>query len=74
MATDVVNTAGAGTGSSQNGNITVMGNRNNRQQQAPPLGTQTFLIAGFDLATAGNGTDLADRFDDPRYYQGDAVT
>ncbi len=73
MAADVVNGAGTGTGSSQNGRITVMGNRNNRQFQNPPPGAAiTYLIAEFDLATGD--TDLSLRWKAPRYYTGDDIT
>ena len=73
MATDVKNNAAGDTGASQNGKITVQANRNNYQYQ-DPLRLITFTIANFDLNGAGQGTILADRFDDPRYYTGDAAT
>ncbi len=67
MAVDIFNTAGTGTGSSENGRITVKANRNTYQQQDPPNGTTDFTIANFDIAPI----TLKDRYDDPRYYQGD---
>ena len=78
MATEVKNGAGGDTGSSLNGRITVKSNRNETQSY-DPADVDQYLIAKFDLkytdtAVAIDGADLADRFDDPRYYQGDAVT
>jgi hypothetical protein len=79
MATDVTNGAGTGTGSSKNGGITVRANKKNFQYQDSAEGNEEYLIAKFDLkytdtADPQDAADLADRFDDPRYYQGDAIT
>ena len=75
MATDVTNISGTGTGSSKNGRITVQSNRNNFQYQDAAQGNDEYLIAKFDLNTDPvDGTNLSNRFDDPRYYQGDAIT
>jgi len=79
MATDVKNNQGTDSGSGKNGSITVQANRKNFQYQDSADGNKDYLIAKFDLganATSDptDGADLADRFDDPRYYQGDAVT
>lgn len=82
MALDVKNTDGAGggdTGNTKNGTITVKGNRNNAQQQDAAGGNQLYSIPKFDLSAnvtsdPEDGAKLQDRFDDPRYYQGDLVT
>ena len=68
MANDIVNNQGGTTGNQQRGRITVKG---------PGRGTngykanteQQLLSAVSDLSTKYD-----DRFDDPRYYTGDAVT
>lgn len=79
MATDVKNTAAGDTGSAKNGGITVQANRNNFQYQDAAAGNVEHLIAKFDLQESvsgdpADGAKLVDRFDDPRYYQGDATT
>lgn len=79
MATDVTNIAGDGTGSSKNGSITVRASKKNFQYQDAAQGNDEYLIAKFDLKYSDTGdpkdaADLADRFDDPRYYTGDAIT
>lgn len=79
MATDVKNNANGDTGSSKNGGITVRATKLNFQYQDSAEGNDEYLIAKFDLkytdtADPKDAADLADRFDDPRYYQGDAIT
>lgn len=82
MATDVKNTNGAGsgnTGNVKNGRITVAGNKKNYQYQDAPSGNVEYEISKFDLNYAAtsnpvDGAGLDDRFDDPRYYVGDATT
>ena len=81
MATEVVNTGGTGTGSSSRGGITVKtsGSRTDNSQKLAQGIEEDYLIAKFDLkytdtAEPIDGADLADRLDDPRYYQGDAIT
>ena len=72
MATlDVKNIDGTDTGNSENiGRITVKGNRNNTQKQDLAIKPADYAVSKFD----SEGPKLLDRFDDPRYYQGDAVT
>lgn len=77
MATDVKNIAGGDTGNVNNGGVTVQGNRNNYQYISD--GNVLHPIAKFDLQESvtsdpADGAKLVDRFDDPRYYNGDAVT
>lgn len=78
MATDVKNTAAGDTGNSKNGGITVQANRGNFQYQDAASGNDEYSIAKFDLkytdtADPKDAADLADRVDDPRYYQGDTI-
>lgn len=68
MSLDVKNIAGLNTGNSQNGRVTVKGNRNDHQQQAAAAGPVEYDLEDFDNV----GPVMKDRFDDPRYYQGDA--
>jgi hypothetical protein len=69
MATDVKNTAAGDSGSTKNGSITVKSKRNNYKYQNAANGNSTYLIAKFDLDTDPvDGTNLSNRFDDPKYY------
>lgn len=73
MATlDVKNKDGNDSGDAQNAKITVKANRNTHIHQDPPGGVITYDVDLFDQNT--DGTILKDRLDDPRYYNGDAVT
>ena len=79
MSTDVKNSAGGDTGNSKNGSITVRGAKSNFQYQDGAVGNNAYSIAKFDLKYTDtsdplDAADLADRFDDPRYYTGDAIT
>lgn len=79
MSTDVKNKAGGDTGDTLNGQITVRTNRNGYKSQAAAEGNRLYAISKFDLkytdtSDPTDAFDTADRFDDPRYYQGDAVT
>jgi len=73
MANTVKNSAGGDTGQVQNGITTIKTGRTTVQQLNSPGFDDTFDIASFDLnATPQDGTNLDERFDDPRYYTGDA--
>lgn len=81
MATDVKNLTGGDTGSGAGGGITIKtsGSRADNSQKLAQGIQEDYLIAKFDLkytdtAVPIDGADLADRIDDPRYYQGDAIT
>lgn len=76
MATDVKNFAGLDSGEAKNGRTVVkLGKAGSLAQRFAALdspGYTEFTIAGFD--TSPPGCILSDRFDDPRYYTGDAIT
>jgi hypothetical protein len=76
MATDVKNIAAGDTGAVKNGRTVIKlgraGTLAQRFQSLDSPGYTEFTISGFD--TSPPGCVLADRFDDPRYYTGDAIT
>lgn len=74
MATDVKNIAGGDTGNAENGRSVVLIAQAGTARVATldSAGLSLFSIADFDNSPPG--CVLADRFDDPRYYTGDAAT
>lgn len=74
MATDVKNIAAGDTGSSENGRSIVLIAQAGADRVATldSIGLILFSIADFDNSPPG--CVLANRFDNPRYYTGDAAT
>ena len=74
MATDVKNIAAGDTGSVNNGRSVVLIAHagTTRIESLDSVGVSQFTIASFDLSPPG--CTLEDRFDDARYYTGDAIT
>ncbi len=79
MAADVKNLAGLDTGSANNGRAVVLAARTSpavgvagKVQTLDSVGFKTFLIADFENSPPG--PDISIRFDDVRFYTGDATT
>lgn len=77
MATDVKNIEASDSGNAVSGRVSVRTRRTSaggtekvNQTLDPTLGLVTKTISEFDTTP----TNLANRFDDPRYYAGDAAT
>lgn len=78
MATDVKNTSGGDSGNSKRGGITVKANRNTNKKLDQGIHPD-YSIANFSQGYGAtgdsiDGADLDTRWDDIRFYTGDAST